>query len=68
LAKVIEQVEACYEVEEMEFGTLYKWCPESLVIECDCSRLPSRVLRMLRARDVVPTIVEEWVGGWPASH
>ena len=38
LAKVIEQVEACYEVEEMEFGTLYKWCPESLVIECDCGQ------------------------------
>jgi hypothetical protein len=36
LAKVIEKVEACYEVEKMEFGTLYRWCPESVVIECDC--------------------------------
>ncbi len=33
---MIEQVEACYEVEEMEFGTVYRWCPESVVIECDC--------------------------------
>jgi len=36
LAKVIEKVEACYEVEEMEFGILYRWCPASVVIECDC--------------------------------
>ena len=36
MAKVIEHVEACYEVEEMEFGTVYRWCPESVVIECDC--------------------------------
>jgi hypothetical protein len=36
LAKVIEQVEACYEVEEVETGTLYRWCPERVVIECDC--------------------------------
>jgi hypothetical protein len=36
LAKVIEKVEACYEVEETEFGTVYRWCPESVVIEYDC--------------------------------
>ena len=22
----------------MEFGTVYRWCPESLVIECDCGQ------------------------------
>ena len=36
MAKVIEYVEAGYEVEEVEMGTLYRWCPESVVIECDC--------------------------------
>jgi hypothetical protein len=36
LAKVIDRLEACYEVEEMEFGTVVRWCPESVVIECDC--------------------------------
>ena len=36
MAKVIEKVEAGYEVEEVEFGTVYRWCPESVVIECDC--------------------------------
>ena len=38
MAKVIEQVEAGYEVEEVEMGTLYRWCPESVVIECDCGQ------------------------------
>ena len=36
MAKLIEKVEAGYEVEEVEFGTVYRWCPESVVIECDC--------------------------------
>jgi hypothetical protein len=38
LAKVIEYVEAGYEVEEVEFGKVYRWCPESVVIECDCKQ------------------------------
>ena len=33
---MIEHVEAHYEVEEVETGTLYRWCPENVVIECDC--------------------------------
>jgi hypothetical protein len=35
MAKVIERVEACYEVEEVEMGKVYRWCPESIVIECE---------------------------------
>jgi len=38
LAKLIEKVEAGYEVEEVEFGTVYRWCPENVVIECDCGQ------------------------------
>jgi hypothetical protein len=36
VTQVIERVEAHYEVEEVEMGTVYRWCPESVVIECDC--------------------------------
>jgi hypothetical protein len=36
VSQVIEHVQAHYEVKEMEMGTLYRWCPESVVIECDC--------------------------------
>jgi hypothetical protein len=38
VAKVIEYVEAHYEVDEIEMGTLYRWCPEKVVIECDCEQ------------------------------
>ena len=38
VAQVIEHVQAHYEVKEMEMGTLYRWCPESVVIECDCGQ------------------------------
>ncbi len=36
VTQVIERVEAHYEVEEVELGTVYRWCPESVVVECDC--------------------------------
>jgi hypothetical protein len=36
LAQVIERVKAHYEVEAVEMGTVYRWCPESVVIVCEC--------------------------------
>jgi len=38
VAQVIEHVQAHYEVHRVEMGTLYRWCPESVVIECDCGQ------------------------------
>jgi len=38
VAQVIEHVQAHYEVQRVEMGTLYRWCPESVVIECDCGQ------------------------------
>ena len=32
----IERKEGRYEVQEVEFGRVYRWCPECLVVECDC--------------------------------
>jgi hypothetical protein len=34
--QVIERTEGHYDVEEVEFGTLYRWCPECVVVACDC--------------------------------
>jgi hypothetical protein len=34
--QVIERTEGHYEVQEVEFGTVYRWCPECVVVECDC--------------------------------
>ena len=34
--QVIEHLEEHYEVQEVPFGRVYNWCPESAVVECDC--------------------------------
>jgi hypothetical protein len=34
VAKVVGRVEACYDVEEVEYGKVYRWQPETLVVEC----------------------------------
>jgi hypothetical protein len=34
--QLIERTEGHYDVREVEFGTVYRWCPECVVIECDC--------------------------------
>jgi hypothetical protein len=38
VTQVIEHLEAHYEVQAMEMGTVYRWCPESVVLECDCGQ------------------------------
>jgi hypothetical protein len=38
VAKVIECVEAHYEVEDVVMGKVYRWCPESVVVECTCGK------------------------------
>lgn len=32
----IEHTGGRYEVQELEFGSVYRWCPERFVVECDC--------------------------------
>jgi hypothetical protein len=41
VAKVTEYVEAHYEVQDVEMGKVYRWCPERVVVECDCGEEPS---------------------------
>jgi hypothetical protein len=38
VTQIIERVKAHYEVQAVEMGTVYIWCPESVVIECDCEQ------------------------------
>ena len=44
MTKVIEREHAHYEVQEMEFGTIYKWQPESVLIECECGEMVALTL------------------------
>jgi hypothetical protein len=34
--QVIEHLKEHYEVQEVPFARTYKWCPECVVVECDC--------------------------------
>ncbi len=34
--QVIERVDAHYEVQEVDHGTVYRWCPGRLLLRCDC--------------------------------
>jgi hypothetical protein len=38
LVTVIERLEGRYEIKDMPFGTVYRWSPECVVIECDCGQ------------------------------
>jgi len=36
MATVIERVEAHYEVQDVEMGKVYRWCPANVLIDCTC--------------------------------
>ena len=36
MAKITDRARAGYEVEEVEYGKVYSWNPESVVVECGC--------------------------------
>jgi hypothetical protein len=38
LAKVIECAQARYEVQDVEFGKVYKWRPKHVLVECRCGQ------------------------------
>jgi hypothetical protein len=35
VAKVIERLEAHYEVQDVEMGKVYRWWPENVLVECE---------------------------------
>jgi hypothetical protein len=39
--KVIERMRARYDVEDVEYGKVYRWKPESVVVECGCGERTS---------------------------
>ncbi len=40
--RIIDRVAGRYEVvQETEFGRVYKWRPERVVVECDCGERPT---------------------------
>ena len=39
MAAVIEHVEGHYETHIMPYGQAYVWCPECVVVGCDCGEM-----------------------------
>lgn len=48
--KTVERTEGHYEAQEVEFGKVYRWCPESVVVECDCGERVILTLSMATCR------------------
>jgi hypothetical protein len=40
MATVIKCTEGHYEVQETSYGEAYIWCPECVVVGCDCGERP----------------------------
>jgi hypothetical protein len=40
MTTVIEHTEGHYEVQRTSYGEAYVWCPECVVVECDCGERP----------------------------
>ena len=36
--KVIERLDAHYEVQDVQMGKVYKWRPEHILVECRCGQ------------------------------
>ena len=36
--RIIERIKGYYEAQDVQFGSVYRWCPQSVLIECACGR------------------------------
>ena len=41
MGRIIQSIAGGYEAQEVPFGTVYRWCPECVVLECDCGLRPT---------------------------
>ena len=72
---MVERIKGRYDVQEVEFGRVYCWCPERVVAECGCGA--KTILTILTASsatcrrcgtDLAPTIPEEPSIGQPDAE
>ena len=38
---IVERIEGHYDVQEVDFGKVYQWCPERVIAECRCGEKTS---------------------------
>ena len=41
MVKLVECIGARYEVQDVEMGKVYKWCPAIVTLECSCGERPT---------------------------
>jgi len=41
VVKVVECIGARYELQDVEMGNVYKWCPANVTVECGCGERPT---------------------------
>jgi hypothetical protein len=41
VVKVVECIGARYELQDVEIGKVYKWCPANVTVECGCGERPT---------------------------
>lgn len=69
---IVGYIGGYYEVQDVEFGKVYRWCPESIWIECDCGENPtltgSQTTCVWCGTDHAPTIREELAARRPEDE
>jgi hypothetical protein len=38
IVNIVERTEGYYDVQEVEFGSVYRWCPVRFIVDCDCGQ------------------------------
>jgi hypothetical protein len=65
VAQVITSTGGYYELEEVEFGRIYKWQPEIVTLECTCGKrsdLSMCVTNCEACGTDHATVIREWLG------
>lgn len=72
MATVVERIRGHYDVQEVDFGRVYRWCPERIVAECGCgAKLVLTASAATCGRcgaDLAPTIRAEPATGEPDAE
>ncbi len=38
MVTIVKHIQGHYDVQEVEFGKVYRWCPERTVVDCTCGQ------------------------------
>jgi len=43
MMQIIKRTKAQYEARQVGFGEIYRWCPERIVLQCECGERPALI-------------------------